>query len=81
MVNAERDFLIYLVYNHELQRTFKYIKSTIKISKSFLDMRVLDLSAKHIISHFSHPPLCFSSVPTQTFAHESISQMAVTVMS
>lgn len=81
MVNAERDFLIYLVYNHELQRTFKYIKSTIKISKSFLDMRVLDLSAKHIISHFSHPPLCFSSVPTQTFAHESISQMAVTAMS
>lgn len=81
MVNAERDFLIYLAYNHELQKIFQYIKSTIKISKSFLDMRALDLSAKHIISHFSHPPLCFSSVPAQTFAHESISEMPVTVMS
>lgn len=72
MVNAGRDFLIYLVNGHKLQKAFQYIKSTIKISKPFLDMRALDLSAKHIISCFSHPLLSFSSVPIQTFARLSL---------
>lgn len=63
MVDAGRDFLIYLVYNQELQKAFQHIKSTIKTSKPLLDMRALDLSAKHIISCFSHPALSFSSIP------------------
>lgn len=72
MVNAGRDFLIYLVYDQELQKAFQYINSTIKTSKPFLDMRALDLSAKHIISCLTHPVLKFFSVTTQTFAHLSL---------
>lgn len=72
MVNAGRDFLIYLVYDQELQKAFQYNKSTVKTSKPFLDMRALDLSVEHIISCFTHPVLSFSSVPTQTFAHLSL---------